>query len=347
MYAIAYGATAPDKLTLQADIAANLEVHVSQVDKHWTDGLILPRPFPKNTVIADAVETKITTDPVANHEAAVVAISIVNSHATVTCVVTLRHYINNGAVLKLVYNATMKPGDKLEYAENGVWMHYDQVLGVYTALAIALSQTILLSGSGTYTSLPGCRAAFVRYVAGGGAGGSADGATTSTGAGAGGQSGGWGEKMLSPLAASYAYSVGVGGTPGAAGNTAGGNGADTTFGTLTAKGGTGGGGSGVAGTAVLITQGGGSGIAGTNGDLNAPGDPGGAGIRLSAAVAVSGEGGKTPFGPGGKGNITHLAGNAAPANSGGGGGGALALNTNADLQGGAGGSGVIVITEYF
>lgn len=345
-YAIGNGGTA-DQMTVQSDVTTNLEIHVTQINKHQTDASVLPKTVVTNTTITSTTETKVTTDPASSNEAAVVAISVINSHATVTSVVNVRHKIGAGTAHRVIYNVSMKPGDKLEYSESGAWFHFDQALGVYTALATALSQTILTSGSGTYTPPGGCRAIYVRLVAGGGAGGSADGATTSTGAAGGGGAGGSCEKMISPPASSYSYAIGAGGTPGAAGNNVGGNGADTTFGSLTGKAGTGGSGSGVAGTAVLIVLGGAGGVAGSGGDINPPGEPGEAGTRLSAAVAASGNGGSSPFGGGARGVITHVAGNAAVANTGAGGSGACALNTNADLQGGTGGSGQIVITEYF
>lgn len=125
--------------------------------------------------------------------------------------------------------------------------------------------------------------------------------------------------------------VGGGGGGGALATNAGANGTDTTFGTLTAAKGIGGGAG--AGT-------GGAGGAGTNGDVNITGEAGQDGTSNSAGVAVrGGDGGGSVFGGAGKGGGNAAAGNNAATNSGSGGGGAggSAAPTSSAAGGGAGG----------
>lgn len=108
------------------------------------------------------------------------------------------------------------------------------------------TQTILKSGSGTYTPPAGCVALLVECIAGGGAGGG----SVATGAGqtapaSGGGGGAYASKVIASPAASYAYVVGAGGAGVSGGN--GNSGADSTFGAgiVVAKGGGGGNGAAV------------------------------------------------------------------------------------------------------
>lgn len=339
------GAGTADKITFTADGTCQIDYVLTQMTSPAAGGAN-PRPVPKGGQITNNTETTISTDPANDFDDAVVQISLCNTHATITTLGILKHYIA-GTGRILFFSVTMKPGDRLEYGENGMWAHYDQMMGVYTALAIALSRTVLTSGSGTYTPPPGSRAIYVRMVPGGGAGGSSDGAASSGGAGAGGGAGSYCEKLISPPAASYSYAVGVGGTPGAIGNTVGGNGTDTTFGSLTAKGGTGGPGSGVAAATALTVAGGAGGVAGSGGDINPPGAPGSPSWRASATILQSGAGGNSPLGGGANGRVTQGDGAAAAANTGAGGAGGCSVNSATDQAGGAGGSGVIIIDEWF
>jgi hypothetical protein len=334
-----------DSMSLQADGTCTLDVIVTQMSKPAAGGE--PRVVPKNLQITGATLTQISTDPASGNDDLVTSISIANIDTSITSLVTLTHKIGAGTGRTIFKNVAIKPGDHLEYGENGVWMHYDQTLGVYTALAIALSRTTITSGSGTYTPPVGCRAINVRMVGGGGAGGSSAGASSSGGGGSGGGAGSSVEKLISPPASSYSYAVGAGGTAGAAGNNAGGNGVDTTFGSLTAKGGTGGTGSGAAAATVLLVAGGAGGVAGSGGDINPPGEPGSPSIRLTAAIVVSGAGGNSTMAGGANGRITQGDGAAASTNTGAGGAGGASVNSATNQAGGAGGSGVILIDEWF
>lgn len=339
------GAGTADKMTLQLDGTCAIDVVVLQMSKPQAGG-VDPEPIPTGTTIINATETKITTDPASNYGDAVPQISICNTHATITSLATLRHYIA-GTSRVVFANVALKPGDRVEFGENGIWAHYDQMLGVYTALAISLSRTVITSGSGTYAPPPGCRAINVRMLGGGGAGGSSAGAASSGGAGTGGGAGSYVEKLISPPSSSYSYAIGAGGTPGAAGNVVGGNGVDTTFGSLTAKGGTGGPGSGAAAATALLLAGGAGGVAGTGGDINPPGEAGGPSFRSSATILLSGSGGNSVLAGGANGRTTQGDGAAAVANSGAGGAGGASVNAATNQVGGAGGSGEIIIDELF
>jgi hypothetical protein len=332
-----------DSMSLQADGTCVLDIVVTQMSKPAAGGE--PRVVPKNLQITNATLTQISTDPTSGNDDLVTKISIANIDAAITSLVTLTHKIGAGTGRTIFKNIPLKPGDHLEYGSNGVWMHYDQTLGVYTALAIALSRTMILSGSGTYTPPVGCRAINVRALGGGaGAGGVPTGSSTASVSGGGG-SGGYTEKLISPPASSYSYAVGGGGNGGTAGANAGSVGSDTTFGSITAKGGTNSAAGIAAGTTVVPAAGGAGGVAGSGGDINPAGEPGSPGLRASGTAGMGGSGGSTQFGAGGAGAIAAGAGGNAAANSGGGGGGSLSTSTA--QAGGNGGSGVILIDEWF
>lgn len=193
-----------------------------------------------------------------------------------------------GAVAIVNQSGAVLSGGEL-IAGRVVSIVYDGTNWQVNAAIVAPTPTIQVfsSGSGTYHKPAGCTWINVR-VKGGGGGGAGSGS----------------------------------GSPGA-----GGNGVDSTFGTITAHGGTGGSGTGNAagGTATGgdINLTGGVGGAAPNAVVNHPGGMGGA------------NGGGGPVGPAGvQGNT---AGVAAPANSGGGGGGASCGATPPAGGGGGGG----------
>jgi hypothetical protein len=180
------------------------------------------------------------------------------------------------------------------------------------------SVTVLTTGSSlTYTTPTGCVALHVRILGSGAGGGGVTGAASSIGAGAGG----------------------------GAGNNAGGNGNQSSFGTLTAPGGTGGAGM-AAGTAAVMNTGGAGATAGTNCVIvNSGGAAGGYGFRVSGTVGISGEGGSGQLGMGG---ISRAAAGAGANATGYGAGGSGALSTaGVNQAGGSGTGGVIVVEEYF
>jgi hypothetical protein len=230
------------------------------------------------------------------------------------------------------------------------------------------------STSGNWTWPTGVDLAWVTLVGGGGGGGAGRSATT----GYGGVGGGSGEclwRIPFPRAGvtTTAYSAGAGGVPGATAGANGGNGQDTTFGTLTALGGKlGGGGSSPAapsnlglgggrlaaatsGTASVLeglnTQSGASaGMSGNtaaNGNAGGPSEQylGGLGGTLAAGTAgAGGGGGASMLAAGGKGGNSTAGGTgqagadgAYGSGAGGGGGGSTYGN------GGRGGAGYILI----
>lgn len=198
---------------------------------------------------------------------------------------------------------------------------------------------VVLSGTGTYTPPANVAALWIRMVAaGGGGGGAASGiGVNARGAGAGG--GGYVEKFLTPLSASYSYSVGTGGNGGPDSTTNGQPGNDTTFGTLTAKGGSG-------GTSTSSTPDGGNpgaagGVAGTNGDINPVGYVGGFSYKNSGRLEGSTGGGST-LGGSARQVFGNAAGNAGVAF---GGGGSGAISQNNTQAGGNGANGTIIIFE--
>lgn len=212
-------------------------------------------------------------------------------------------------------------------------------------------ETIPFLSSGTWTKKAGLKYIIVELQAGGGAGGRA-GATAGT-SGSESNGGGGGEYALKKiLAASLGdtetVTIGAGGAPGSPAG-AGGN---TSFGShFTANGGAG----GTAmpadtGAAYIPPAAGGSGGAGTA-DLRIPGGPGGAGATngtTSFGIGRMNYGGASRFSPQTtSGGTTNAAGVAAGANSGGGGSGARNTASQSLKEGGAGGSGRAIVTEFY
>lgn len=208
---------------------------------------------------------------------------------------------------------------------------------------------VLTVGSGTYTTPTGCTTIVVEGVGGGGGGGGVDGNTSQAATAGGGGGGGYFRKLIANPDATYSYTVGAKGTGGAAGANNGNAGTDTTFGTggglLTAQSGDVGDG-GSPGTAVAFSVGASPSAISTGGDINTTGAPGGIGTRHSGSAAMSGYGGASIWSGGARGQRSHAAG-ANASGFGGGGGGACAVTTNADLAGGDGSDGLIVVTEYY
>lgn len=211
--------------------------------------------------------------------------------------------------------------------------------------------TYLTSGTAaTYTTPAGVRALYVEVVGGGGGGGGCDGQGAGTSAVArSGGGGGYVAKLITSPVASYTYTIGAGGTGGAAGDnngTAGGASSFSTSGlTLTA----GGGGSGAGSTGTAGNSGataGGTGGTATGGDLNLRGSRATARSVIGGDLtALSAPGCAAVFGGGITSSGETNADNAT--NYGEGGGGASAQDTATNFSGGNGGSGVIRITEYY
>lgn len=209
-----------------------------------------------------------------------------------------------------------------------------------------VSRTIFHSGgSGTYTVPANVTSLFIQGVGGGGGGGGSAGGATTYAAGGGGGGGGYSEVFLvSGLSATYAYTVGYGGSGATAGNNAGSNGNPTTFGStlLSSSGGIGGSGSGGGSVTVAVVAAGGGPGAGTVGDVQSDGFGGDIGMTVLGQLS-SGKGGGTPLGGGGQGLVSAGTGNFGNSYGGGGSGGAA---TTVSQGGGGGADGALIIWEY-
>jgi hypothetical protein len=202
---------------------------------------------------------------------------------------------------------------------------------------------VFTSGTGATFNAP-WSGYFKGTVVGGGAGGAA----YNTGDGwkghNGGSAGGVSVKTYYLTAgATLTYTVGPKGTGGSAGANPGNNGTASTLGdgttTITGNGGVGG--ARITGSDQLPSLGG----TATNGDLNIPGCQGGLGSLTASPMAVSGQGGDSPFGAGGLSriqiNATVNAGSNGVGNGSGGSG--ASGNTDNSAKGGDGTDGLVMI----
>jgi len=217
-----------------------------------------------------------------------------------------------------------------------------------------LLRSTVLTGT-TLAVFAGTKSYRVRLWGGGGGGG---GVISAIAAAGGGGAGSYAERVGNPIAASYTFALGAGGTGGSTAGGDGGNGGSSIFSaggvTVTAPGGTGGAGdaAGTAGATSRGLRGGPGGALATNGTTNGGGAPGQPSVmvRINFAdiMAISGAGGSSSIGGGGLGHArpftTTAAGNAAigPAA---GGGGAIDDGTAA-RAGGAGGAGYGILEEF-
>jgi len=201
-----------------------------------------------------------------------------------------------------------------------------------------------INTSGSQSGVHTCREVFeksatttrvnVRVGAAGGAGGAS---TNNSTAGSGGAAGGTAEKnfLASALATAETIVIGVGGV-----GTLGGDGTDgssSSFGaSLSATGGAKG----------AIGGLGGVGGVGSGGDINIPGQGGGAGSTNSSGGAVANQGGSSPFGAGGR--SLSATGSDQDGNPGLGycSGGSGAYRNTTNKTGGPGANGIVIVTEY-
>jgi hypothetical protein len=214
------------------------------------------------------------------------------------------------------------------------------------------------TGAGTYTVPAGVKALLVElYGAGGGAAGAAAAPAGWVQFGGGGGGGGYCAQLIQgPLAATYAYSVGVGGAAGNNTGTAGGGGGDTFFNDTgsgpRAYGGSGGlytGGN----TLPWVVYAGGAGGGNLGGDYGIQGQGGGYATFWSATTGLGSPGGDSARG--GKGALPRAimpsivqSNPGSPGNvPGGGGSGATIGQSSGGQAGGAGANGLIVIWEFY
>jgi hypothetical protein len=201
--------------------------------------------------------------------------------------------------------------------------------------------TWITATNATWTPSAGTLALFVECVGGGGGGAGGNGSTTTP---SGGGAGAYAATYIATPAASYAVTIGAAGA-GGVGNANGTSATDTSFGSAcVADGGSGGINMAAATTATAQLGGLGGLIANSSGDVERNGTAGGPGIRLASAQGVSGFGGDSVFGTGGRGRVSAGAGDPG---TGYGSGGAGAMSTaNGNQTGGAGTPGIVRVTEF-
>jgi hypothetical protein len=229
--------------------------------------------------------------------------------------------------------------------------------------AYALKNIVYLTSgtAATYTTPTGVRALKVTVIGGGGGGGGVDGqATASTNAYSGGGGGaGYATAFIATAEASYTYTVGSGGTGGAAGNNAGAAGGTTEFknagSTVIISATGGGGGAGDLGTTSTSSVAGTPGI----GSITGLGSPGGVigegtspmstgyGRTINGTVYNVNSSGYCPIIGGGVDNVAQATGaNAAIYGEGGGNVRTTTASAN-NYAGGNGFAGLIIVEEYY
>ncbi|HAK9879016.1 TPA: phage tail protein [Escherichia coli] len=199
-----------------------------------------------------------------------------------------------------------------------------------------LVNTRVFTSSGTYTPTPGTKRIRVTITGGGGGGGGCKAISNNeTFFGAGGGAGGTVITTLILTKDSYPVTIGAGGAGGVSA-TNGLKGGDSSFGSVIAPGGEGGGKSG-----VTNTNGGNGGVPSTGG-INIIGGNGGDG--QSGNIGVSGEGGASYWGGGGR---AGAGGGVSGKAYGSGGGGAYdAGYSGTSMTGGKGAAGICIIEEF-
>ncbi|HBD5485226.1 TPA: phage tail protein [Escherichia coli] len=199
-----------------------------------------------------------------------------------------------------------------------------------------LVNTRIFTSSGTYTPTPGTKRIRVTITGGGGGGGGCQATSNNeTFFGAGGGAGGTAIVTLILTKNSYPVTIGAGGG-GGVGATNGLKGGDSSFGTVIAPGGEGGGKVG-----VTNTNGGNGGVPSTGG-INITGGNGSDG--QSGNIGVSGEGGTSHWGGGGR---AGAGGGVSGKAYGSGGGGAYDAGcSGTSMTGGKGASGICIIEEF-
>jgi len=217
----------------------------------------------------------------------------------------------------------------------------------------APTRQAFFSGSGTYTTPAGCRAILVECMGGGGGGGGCNvGSAGQVAGGGGGGGGGYSSALIANPVASYAYQVGQGCAGGAAGNNPGATPAaanDTTFGASLVVAKAGSPGLGMASSTTSATCAGGAGGVGVSGtgDVRLDGGDGGAALIPAPSIGVAGYGGAgAMYGQSRAGSVS-LAANGATGYRGSGGTGGIRTSASATQSGGAGGWGIIVVTEFY
>ncbi|HBA3776457.1 TPA: hypothetical protein J5F89_004412 [Escherichia coli] len=237
-------------------------------------------------------------------------------------------YVSNGS--------SYSPGWRRAYNTKNKPTTADLGLSDASGYVGRLVNTRIFTSSGTYTPTPGTKRIRVTITGGGGGGGGCQATSNNeTFFGAGGGAGGTVIVTLTLTKDSYPVTIGAGGG-GGVGATNGLKGGDSSFGTVIAPGGEGGGKVGVTNTN------GGNGGAPNTGDVRIIGGHGGDG--QSGNISVSGEGGSSFWGGGGR---AGAGGGVIGRAYGSGGGGAYdAGYSGTSMTGGKGAAGICIIEEF-
>ena len=226
------------------------------------------------------------------------------------------------------------------------------VAGAPSAKNWQIKETLYVTGTHTHTFATGMMYALVQLqAAGGGGGGCAANPGNTCSAGAGGGAGAYTQQLYTASQVGASQSITIG-TYGVGGNNTGGNGtnaANSSFGSLlVCEGGKGGQGGAASGSTVYNT-GGVGGLVLTPGSIQYVGRPGANSVSFhgsaSVELSVGGEGGSTIYGVGGQTTRGNASANAG-AVGGGGSGSSGASAGGGGLNGGDGGVGFCIITEY-
>lgn len=243
-----------------------------------------------------------------------------------------------GEVINLVFDSTTNA------------FYLNNIVQTIPSVTLPTYQIFTTPGAGLYTRPIGVTRIVIEMVgAGAGGGGSPGGFSSIFCAAGGGGAGGYLLHQINSPLATYNYVVGAKGSAGSAAGGNGGNGGNTTFDTLTAGGGFGG--AGVAASNTTRFSGGGLGGTSTGGNiLNSHGGGGGAAFSSqtvgTAFTVQAGFGGSNQLA-----GMTNAAANTNPGinarDNGGGGSGGVNTTISAGVLGGAGGDGLIIVTEYY
>ncbi|EPE2830981.1 tail fiber protein [Escherichia coli] len=237
-------------------------------------------------------------------------------------------YVSNGS--------SYSPGWRRAYNTKNKPTTADLGLSDSSGYVGRLVNTRVFTSSGTYTPTPGTKRIRVTITGGGGGGGGCKAISNNeTFFGAGGGAGGTVITTLILTKDSYPVTIGAGGAGGVSATT-GLKGGDSSFGSVIAPGGEGGGKVG-----VTNTNGGNGGVPSTGG-INIIGGHGGDG--QSGNIGVSGEGGTSYWGGGGR---AGAGGGVSGKAYGSGGGGAYdAGYSGTSMTGGKGAAGICIIEEF-
>jgi polygalacturonase len=216
--------------------------------------------------------------------------------------------------------------------------------------------TLTTSSTSPWTVPPGVTSVQVQLWGGGGGGGGQLFTSSGSGGAGGGGGGGYTTATITVTPGNtISFTVGAGGTGGEGKNPGpsnGGNGGNSTFGSVTAaNGGTGGGEATVPGSGGIAGPGGlggtynsGSGAAGSGNHSGGGGGSAGTATNGNSASGTTGGAAVTGGGAGGNG-LTAKGGGAAGSVPGGGGSGGMEISGDGGNSGGAGGAGQIIITN--